>query len=528
MPAGRRQLLNLHQPRRLLRIGRRIRTPSRCGHATPSETPARRPATPGRYTAPPTAAPSIDTKPSDPSNNAQPSLSFSDSDSSVSFQCSLDGAGYSACTSPFATGPLADGSHTFAVRGRQLARQRASDATHYTWTVDTTPPPAPALTSTPPANDTSTSASFSFGDDEAGVTFECQLDGGSFSTCASPATYPGLADGSHTFAVRARDAVGNPSSATSYTWSLQAPRPPAPSIDAKPSNPSNVKQAVFAFSDTVATVSFQCSLDGAAYSACTSPFTTAALADGSHTFAVEAVDASNRASNPTQYTWTIDTVAPPAPTITSKPAATVASGSASFGFSDTQAGVGFECQLDGAAFASCTSPAAYSGLATGQHTFAVRARDAAGNASTATSYSWRVDITPPAQPTGFTASLTSQAVNLAWNANTETDLAGYNVYRSASANGPFTKLNSALLTTRSYQDTTAPAVTTSFYQVQAVDQLGNASTPAQLSIKRGIAFRSATRHHGRDRHLDHPERSRAVRPAAMCWSRRSRSAGRPP
>ena len=72
-----------------------------------------------------------------------------------------------------------------------------------------------------------------------------------------PGHLPGLADGSHTFAVRARDAVGNPSSATSYTWSLQAPRPPAPSINAKPSNPSNVKQAVFAFSDTVATVNFQ-------------------------------------------------------------------------------------------------------------------------------------------------------------------------------------------------------------------------------------------------------------------------------
>ena len=201
-------------------------------------------------------------------------------------------------------------------------------------------------------------------------------------------------------------------------------------------------------SDSDGTVSFQCSLDGAAYGPCTSLFTTAALADGSHTFAVEAVDISNRTSNPTQYTWTIDTVAPPAPSITSKPAAVVASGSASFGFTDTEAGVAFECQVDGAAFASCTSPATYSGLATGQHTFAVRARDAAGNAGAATSYSWRVDITPPAQPTGLTAGLTSQAVNLTWNANTETDLAGYNVYRSASATGPFTKLNSALLTTR--------------------------------------------------------------------------------
>ena len=166
-----------------------------------------------------------------------------------------------------------------------------------------------------------------------------------------------------------------------------------------------MKQGVFAFSDTDSTVSFQCSMDAAAYSACTSPFTTAALADGSHTFAVEAVRRlSTRVSDPTQYTWTIDTVAPPAPTLTSKPAAVVASGSASFGFNDTQAGVGFECQLDAAAFASCTSPAAYSGLATGQHTFAVRARDAAGNASPATSYSWRIDITPPAQPTGLTAA----------------------------------------------------------------------------------------------------------------------------
>jgi hypothetical protein len=441
-------------------------------------------------TAPPTA-PTIDTKPSDPSNNAQPSLGFSDRDSGVSFQCNIDGGSFSGCTSPSAIGPLTDGSHTFGVRSVN-SLGTASAATTYTWTVDTTPPPAPSLTGTPPANDTSTSASFSFGDDEAGVTFECQLDAAAFASCTSPAAYSGLADGSHTFAVRARDAVGNASSATSYTWSLQAPRPPAPSIDTKPSNPSNVKQAVFAFSDTDGTVSFQCSVDGAAYSPCTSLFTTAALADGSHTFAVEAVDISNRTSNPTQYTWTIDTVAPPAPSITSKPAAVVASGSASFGFSDTQAGVAFECQLDGAAFASCTSPAAYSGLATGQHTFAVRAREAAGNASAATTYSWRIDITPPAQPTGLTASLTSRAVTLTWNANTETDLAGYNVYRSGSAAGPYTKLNSALLTTRSYQDTTAPAVTTSFYQVQAIDQLGNASTPAQLSVKRGIAFRSAT------------------------------------
>ena len=352
-------------------------------------------------TAPPAAA-TIDTKPSDPSNNAQPSLAFSDTDSNVSFQCNLDGGGFSGCTSPLAIGPLTDGSHTFAVRSVN-SLGTASDATTYTWTVDTTPPAAPSLTDTPPANDTSTSANFSFGDDEAGVTFECQLDGSAFASCTSPATYPGLADGSHTFAVRARDAAGNASSATSYTWSLQAPRPPAPSIDSTPSDPNNASTSTFSFSDSDMTVSFQCSIDGASFSACTSPYTTAVLADGSHTFVVEAVNITNRVSNPTQYTWTIDTTSPPAPTLTGTPPANDNSTSASFSFGDGEAGVTFECQLDGGGFTTCTSPATYSGLVDGSHTFAVRARDAAGNASTATSYSWRVNITPPAQPTGVTS-----------------------------------------------------------------------------------------------------------------------------
>ena len=543
----------------------------------------------------PSAAPTIDTKPSDPSNNAQPSLSFSDSDSTVNFQCSIDGGGFSACTSPFTTGPLTDASHTFAVRSVN-SLGNISAPTTYTWTVDTSPPPAPSLTGTPPATDTSTSASFSFGDDETGVTFECQLDGAAFASCTSPAAYSGLADGSHTFAVRARDAAGNASSATSYTWTVNTTPSAAPTIDTKPSDPSNNAQPSLSFSDSDSTVNFQCSIDGGGFSACTSPFTTGPLTDASHTFAVRSVNSLGNISAPTTYTWTVDTSPPPAPSLTGTPPATDTSTSASFSFGDDETGVTFECQLDGAAFASCTSPAAYSGLADGSHTFAVRARDAAGNASSATSYtwslqaprppapsidtkpsnpsnvkqavfafsdtvgtvsfqcsidgaaygpctspfttaaladgshtfasctspaayrglatgqhtvavrardgagnasaatsySWRIDITPPAQPTGLTASLTSQAVNLTWIANTETDLAGYNVYRGASATGPFTKLNTALLTTPRYSDTTAPAVTTSFYQVQAVDQLGNASTPAQLSVKRGIAFRSAT------------------------------------
>jgi hypothetical protein len=92
----------------------------------------------------------------------------------------------------------------------------------------------------------------------------------------------------------------------------------------------------------------------------------------------------------TESTWSIGIAAP---TIDSGPTATTTDTSASFTFSSTQSGVAFECKLDTAAFAACTSPQSYSSLTLAAHTFEVRAVSGT-TTSTAVSRAWMVDPKP--------------------------------------------------------------------------------------------------------------------------------------
>ena len=104
----------------------------------------------------------------------------------MSFLCQLDGSAFSTCSSPVTySGPLTQGSHTFSVKAQDAAGNQSAAAS-FTWTVDTRAPPTPAITSTPANPTNQTSASFSFTDTEAGVSFLCQLDGSGFSACSSP------------------------------------------------------------------------------------------------------------------------------------------------------------------------------------------------------------------------------------------------------------------------------------------------------------------------------------------------------
>jgi hypothetical protein len=85
-----------------------------------------------------------------------------------------------------------------------------------------------------------------------------------------------------------------------------------------------------------------------------------------------------------------------------------------------------------------------------------------------------IDTYPPKPPGEVTAISSGQEISLVWLPNTESDLAGYWIYRS----GPdkkFERLQDQLLTTASIIDKSVEKGQTYFYRVKAVDLKGNSS-----------------------------------------------------
>jgi Tol biopolymer transport system component len=220
---------------------------------------------------------------------------------------------------------------------------------------------------------------FTFTVDESGSSSECRIDGGAFSPCAGSFNTSVLAQGSHTFEVRSTDRVGNieasPASRTFTVDTVAADttltgQPPSATADSTPS---------FEFTATEGGATFQCAVDAGAFSSCSSGDTFGPLADGAHTFAVRSTDpAGNTDSTPASSAFTVDTAAPDT-TLTNAPPSPVSDSSPSFEFSSTEPGSTFQCAVDGGAFSSCDSGVTVGPLADGEHSFQVRAVDAAGN-----------------------------------------------------------------------------------------------------------------------------------------------------
>jgi len=143
-------------------------------------------------------------------------------------QCNLDNSAYIPCTRPQAYSGLSMGEHTFRVRA--VDSQGFVDPTpaSFTWTVQGSEPLV-VLEESPTMPTTSRAANFRFRApslSDASARYDCQLDGGSFAPCTSPQPYANLADGTHTFQVRAKAQDGAvPGTPTRFVWTVNNATP---------------------------------------------------------------------------------------------------------------------------------------------------------------------------------------------------------------------------------------------------------------------------------------------------------------
>lgn len=421
-------------------------------------------------TAPQTA---IDGAPRGTIRNPSATLRFSSNEVDVTFQCSLDGGTFLACSSPRSYSGLADGTHTFAVRAIDGAGNTDQTPATTSWTISQdaaysfapdadatvdsfspdvnrgtlaflsvdggthaareaylrftvtglTAPPVSARLRVYATNGTGTNGPSLYATatdwTETGITWNARPPHGVLLDSKAAVPDESYVDFDVSAAVTANGSYGFAIATTASDKSdydsregVRAPElllgngadvfPPDTVIDSGPSGPTASTSAAFTFSSTEDGSSFQCSRDGVAFAACSSPRLYANLAQGAHTFAVRAIDFfGNVDETPATRAWTVDTVAPDAPVITSPadgstfathtvpvtgtavPATTVRVLDGTVPIGSVTADAAGDWSLD-------TSPA------DGSHTYTADAADAAGNIST------------PSPPVAFTVATVPQ------------------------------------------------------------------------------------------------------------------------
>ena len=93
---------------------------------------------------------------------------------------------------------------------------------------------------------------------------------------------------------------------------------------------------------------------------------------------------------------------------------------------------------------------------------------------------------PPERPSIAAPEPSSGRLAIFFAANKETDIAGYNIYRSTDPNlpRPWTRLNQTLLTRTTFQDDKVESGKTYYYYITAVDKAGNESPPSEVGSEK--------------------------------------------
>jgi chitodextrinase len=379
-----------------------------------------------------------------------------------------------------------------------------------TTTADTTPPTAPTNLASPSKTSTSVSLSWTASTDNVGVTGYNVYNGTTLATSVTTtsATVSGLtANTSYSFTVRAKDAAGNLSTASSAlsvrtSASTDTTAPTAPTgLTASAVTSSSVTLSWTASTDNVGVTGYDV-YNGTTLAASvttTSANLSGLAANTTYSLTVRAKDAAGNVSAASaalsvKTSAAADTTPPTAPTGLTASAVTTSSVTLSWTASTDNVGVtGYDVYNGTALAASVASTSvSVSGLAANTtYSFTVKAKDAAGNVSAASAAlsvktsAATTDTTAPTTPAGLTASaVTSSSVTLTWTASTDNvGVTAYDVY-----NG--TTLATSVATTSA--TVSGLAASTSYgFTVSARDAAGNVSA---ASASLGVQTAAASTH----------------------------------
>ncbi|NTX41387.1 hypothetical protein HUA78_43865 [Myxococcus sp. CA033] len=150
----------------------------------------------------------------------------------VTYQCSLDVGPATACGPTQTYTNLDEGAHTLEVTAYSAAGTPDPSPASRAWRVDTLAPDT-SFTAVPATDSNSSSALFDYqSPDDSTATFQCSVDGVTFTSTPCPGTgsgsrtFTGLTSGPQQFHVRAIDAAGNVDpSPISHAWRVDLAAP---------------------------------------------------------------------------------------------------------------------------------------------------------------------------------------------------------------------------------------------------------------------------------------------------------------
>lgn len=330
-------------------------------------------------TAVPPEAPTIDAGPTATTPLRRATFAFS-GEPGATFQCRIDAQAFQLCAGPRTFSNIAVGSHRFEVRQRDGDDGPWSSVAGYDWTVAGSPDPG--FPSGPPYNTGRLD-----GDNacDGGLYDIVAVQGDRYLRC--------LGGGGHDW--QRFSATATVSGSTATVTLTRAGGEDAPALVEFRTMPGSA----VAGTDYTAIEGELVFRAGVTTRTLQIPIVRHPGATADRSFGLALSDPVGASLSLPQVTVTVP-ADPAPPTISSGPASPTVLSTASFGFTG-ESDASFECRLDDAAFAACTSPKAYSGVDPGEHRFEVRQRASHGALSEPIAREWTVLPSPdPGSPVG--------------------------------------------------------------------------------------------------------------------------------